>query len=354
MRMKRRELSEALKVLNKVADHKSAMEILGHVNIESVNGKAKLTVTDLNNTLSAELSCEGDLSAVLPAKLLAKLVKPEGRKDAGEVLLEVEDGLAVLEVGGATTKIPTKPLDDFPARKSEEWGLTAVWLARELVEALSYIIPATSQDETRPHICCVFFDQEGMAVSTDGHRLHTAPLPSELAESITLRQDTGVVLQRILKKAETVIIAKSDKSVRIRAGLWTLDTTVVAVDFPPWRQVVPKQFGSSIAVEADRLVGALRRVAKVLPQKNSGMRLVVNGVLTVQAEDPELGSAEIVVPTLSNTHKGEDLVVGYNTAYLLEAISKATKAKLFFGKPLDPLRVELDNSRTAVVVPSTI
>ena len=91
------------------------------------------------------------------------------------------------------------------------------------------------------------------------------------------------------------------------------------------------------------------RVARVSSSRL--VKMTVNGVVTLSTSDIDLGDAETVVPVISNNHSGEDLVTGYNAAYITDAIANSAKVTLSMGRCLDPLRVDLPDGRIAVVMP---
>jgi DNA polymerase III sliding clamp (beta) subunit (PCNA family) len=136
-----------------------------------------------------------------------------------------------------------------------------------------------------------------------------------------------------------------------RCGNWTLTTHLKSDTFPPVDQVVPALISmpTHIEVEPKVLSKALGRVARVSSSRM--VKVTVNGVVTLSTSDIDLGDAETVVPVLSNSHSGEDLITGYNVSYLTDAIANSAKVTLSMGRSLDPLRVDADGGRIAVVMP---
>jgi DNA polymerase III sliding clamp (beta) subunit (PCNA family) len=137
----------------------------------------------------------------------------------------------------------------------------------------------------------------------------------------------------------------------VRCGNWTLTTHLKQEEFPPVDQVIPALISmpTHIGVDPKVLSRALGRVARVSSSRL--VKMTVNGVVTLSTSDVDLGDAETVVPVISNSHTGEDLVTGYNAAYLTDAIADSKAATLSMCRPLDPLRVDGDGGRIAVVMP---
>ena len=356
MRTDRRELHNALKELARVAPNNSSLPSLTNVHLPASNGTLHLSTTDLEVRLSYEMRAEGDINTCLPAKLLSRLVKPEGRGNAGEVeFTPHDDDRVAVTVDGVTSKLVCTAPPEFPAGfrpgEDQSWSLAAMWPGGALREALSYVLPAASRDETRKHLCVVRLEDQIM-VTTDGHRLHLAALPSSLAEPLQVSSHAGSVLCRILGSQEQVIMARCKDQLRVRAGSWQLDTRIPDTKFPNHEQVVPAQGRQEVTVEVDSKVftKALTHVSKLTRDKRVKVR--INGAVTLTTWDAELGAAEIEVPTVSSNHDGEDLITGFDGRYLKDmASTKAATFEMSFDGPLDPMRVDLDGGKVAVVMP---
>jgi DNA polymerase III sliding clamp (beta) subunit (PCNA family) len=84
MRVDRRALAAALKVLTKIAVKiaaKNVQPILNTVLFEADGGLLDLTAADTHQRLTISMPAEGELHTCLPANLLARLIKPGKRGD---------------------------------------------------------------------------------------------------------------------------------------------------------------------------------------------------------------------------------------------------------------------------------
>jgi DNA polymerase-3 subunit beta len=357
MKVNRSALSAALKMLVRVPPNKPTMPILGNVHLLTRNGQLELTTTDIDVTLTATLPAEGDLDVLLPVKLLNQLVKPEGKGSANEAVdvTPLSESIVGVTVDGLTSKLASMPVGEFPTTPPQDGlSLVALWPAAELRAALTYALPAVSNDATRPHLHGVHLEYARVA-STDGHRLHTAALPSSIAEPLFVSSAAAQSLERVLSNCDQVVLARNDKHLVVRCGSWTLSAKIEAVDFPTVDQVIPALDRQAIHLEVDGkvLAKALDRVTKL--SSNKAVKVSVNGAVTLSTSDYELGEAETVVSTLTNDHSGPDLVTGFCATYIADALGGETGlARLSLGAPLDPLRVDLDGGRTAVVMPMRV
>ena len=357
MKANRRLMVAALKHLSKLARPKAAPPVLSHVLLESKGGLLTLTATDLEQRLQAQIPAEGEIRTCLPCKLLHQLVKPADKKSGqGEIVLEAApDNQVAVHIAGMATLLRCSPVADFPghaASPAEDWHLVGIWPSKSLLEGLIFVLPAVSKDDTRLNLNSVQFESDRI-VATDGHRLHLAKLPAVLAEPFLLPSDAAKTLKFILTGSDQVIVARSGDIVRFKAGAYKLDVRLMDERFPDINKVVPKTKDAKIRLEVDPALfsRALDQLAKVASDKH--LKMTVNGKLTIEAFDPDTGSAELTVPTLQSTHTGEDLVVGFNAGYLSEAIKKASGAvTVGLVDPLSPARIDHGgNGRVAVVMP---
>jgi hypothetical protein len=112
----------------------------------------------------------------------------------------------------------------------------------------------------------------------------------------------------------------------------------------------PYSLPTRLEVEPQAVRKAMSRIGKIT--KRGAFKMSVNGVVTLSADSNE-GSTEFVLPTVSNSHVGSDLVTGFNAVYLAEAVNGTDKtAEIHLGGVLDPMRVDFcGTGRTAVVMP---
>jgi DNA polymerase-3 subunit beta len=352
MKTSRRLFHEAMKELVHLATGKASTPILNHVLLEVFDDRLTVTATDLTTTLDCEMPAEGPLSCCLPARMLAALTKPEGRGNAGDVEIELVGDVASIVVEGLRTRLPTMPVEEFPAAPGDtitDWRLLAMWPAEQIRDALAYVLPAASTDGSRPHLNGVCIGPNRIA-ATDGHRLHVVPLPTALQEEMILPLGTAQVLRRLLDEDSHIVIARGGDVVRVRIGSWQVDTKLVDARFPPVDKVIPSRDRTvRVSLETAVLRKALDRVSRL--SRDGALRMTVNGVLTLSTSDPDLGDAEVVVPVLESNHVGDDIVTGFRLAYLRDAVTtQQALVELGLEGPADALRVDADD-HVAVVMP---
>ena len=360
MHLNRLSLSDALCTLTKVAPPNGPLPILRCVRLDAVGGVLTLTATDLDQRLSVDIDVDLDrsLSACLPAKMLATVVKPERKTDGGQVEIQPDgDNAFAVTVDDVSTRLFGLPHDDFPAVLAPvdiDWRMAAVWPAAPLSESLGFVLPAISRDETRPNLngACLTGD---VIAATDGHRLHCAPLPGALAEPVILPRAACETLHRVLGDAGQVVVARAEEYLRLRVGKWTLETKLIEGAFPDTEQVIPARRGLPLmlTLETKTLDKALARIAKL--SSTNQIKVTVNGAVKLAIWDAELGEAEIEVPVVASNHSGEDLVTGFNGSYLRDALKAGNgTVNISLGEEMTPMRMDGENGKLAVVMPMRV
>ncbi len=352
MRVNKTALYGALQILTKVADGKS-LPVLSCIKLEAENGNLKLTSTDLNRTLSTTIPAQGNIETVLPAQLIYKIVKPESKKDAGDVIINTLDQETVLvRIDGLETKLTSTPVEDFPMAPDGDWEFIGMLDAQVLNKALGHVVPTICKDETRPQICCLAFIDD-KAIGTDGHRLGLGTLDTPIDEPLVVPGDSARLLSCITNFTGLVTVEKTDTHAQVKAGQWTLITKTIDTEFIPYESVIPTASSVRFSVDKKAFSKALKRVGSL--SKGKGIRMTINGVITLASNDPEFGEARIEVTPVENYHNGPDLIAGFEMAYLLDAVGKGNgTARFSMNGQLDPVRVDLDGELTSVVMPMRI
>ena len=83
-------------------------------------------------------------------------------------------------------------------------------------------------------------------------------------------------------------------------------------------QVIPKDSSNELTANRETFRGALQRTAILSNEKYRGIRLVIReGAVVLQAHNPEQEEAE---EELEVNYGGDDIEIGFNVNYLLDAI----------------------------------
>jgi len=254
---------------------------------------------------------------------------------AAAVALKVTENVTVsLRCGGATYRLVGLAPDDFPPvvpASPQSWVTLEAKILREMLTQTSF---AVSHDETRYALNGVLFAFQGKdvrMVATDGHRLafSTRSLGNAIPTAIGIVPRKAVTeIMRVLGAGEEVQIAITENQFVLQMPNFVMTARLIEGQFPNYDAVIPRTQPGRLAAPRSSLTAALRRVAVMAEERNKPVKLALSpGSLKVMASSQELGEAEEI---LEVEYAGEEMVIGFNSRYLLEAMAALDKDQVLF------------------------
>lgn len=323
---------------------RSTNEILKYVLLEVKSGMLHVRATDLELTAFASVQAsEGTASEDDSLTVeLAPLLDYTRRAPDETVSLSAVAGYVTLTSGGAKLKLPTLPVENFPHDPREAVSDDPIVDVATLpMPDLAYLIKSVSyaigEEKIRFDVSGALFVSEKRkfdAVTTDGHRIAYASVP--VSES----HDKRVQLNR---RAMDAILKLSDAEVTAEVTA-TRNWTAVAVDgrllmsraadvnFPTWREAIPKSFPVSIEARTADVLNSVRRVLVASGEGSREIKLSFGkGSMTLSAAD----AARSADDRLVIDYAGEDFSVAINGRYLSEtlAVIADERVEISFTQP---------------------
>jgi DNA polymerase-3 subunit beta len=315
----------ALQLVQTIVESRQTLPILSNVLLEAQGSGLRLLATDLEVgvrvTLPAAVKTPG--AVTLGARKLLEIVRE--LQAAEEVTLALRENSGVeLRSGKARFGLVGLSADDFPPLALDNAGAGVPVDGARLRAMLTRTAFAMSQDESRPFLNGIFLtlkQRDLRFVATDGHRLALTKTEVDSGEEMS-----GIVprkavqeLGRVLGGADQVALAVRDSQFFLRTQGFELGSKLVEGAFPAYEQVLPKAHPRRLVVERELLIAGLRRVSVVADDRTKPVQLVAGATgLRLKALSQELGEAEEELPA---EFGGEDLTIGFNARYLLEALA---------------------------------
>jgi DNA polymerase-3 subunit beta len=322
-----------------IVERRNTVPILGNVMIEARESSMVLAATDMEVGMRTEMACEcGHPGAVtLNAHKLFEIVR---ETEADEVSLRsLENDWVEMKCGRARFRMMSLDPRSFPAMPSAgertnapaAAGAAGTELsigANVLTTMIDKTIFAVSPDETRYNLSGVYIecpspDTVRMA-ATDGHRLSLIdrPAPGFTMQGGAILPRKGLnELRRLLESGVegNVTLSVEAQLAWLVQGKTEISMRRVEGEFPDYRGVIPKDSKYQISVARDGLLAAIKRAAIFSSERYHGIRLALSsGCLTVSSASPELGEAS---ETVDVDFTGEEFSVGFNSSYLLQAVT---------------------------------
>ena len=331
----REDLLAALQAVIGVVERRHTMPILANLLLTARAGKLAITATDLEVELVAQarITAGNDGQMTLPGRKLLDICRSLPEKT---VLSFSQDGeKATVRGGRSRFVLVTLPAGDFPVidelAEQQTFELPQADL-RRLIDKTQF---SMAQQDVRYYLNGMLVETDGKmlrTVATDGHRLALCEMdmPSKAGLRQVIVPRKGVLeLQRLLGTEGAVAVTVASNHIRVHIGDVRFTSKLIDGRFPEYGRVIPATPPRTIVADREGLRAALQRTAILSNEKYRGIRLAVRGnALTLQAHNPEQEEAE---EQLEIRYEGEDLEVGFNVNYLLEALAAVEGAEVELG-----------------------
>lgn len=321
-----------------VVERRNTIPILANVVLRAEDGQLSLTATDMDMDITTKVGCAVATAGTttMSAHMLYDIVRK--LPDGSEVELSIGDGHAMISAGRSSFRMPTLPVEDFPAISSNDLPTNFVLTAadfRDLVDATKFAI---STEETRYYLNGIYLHKSDAgdlcAVATDGHRLALTKqtLPSGAAQmpSIILPRKAVSELRKLLDDYDgDVTISMSETRAEFAFGAVRLTTKLIDGTFPDYTRVIPTNNDKIMQVDVGAFSAAVDRVSTISSEKSKSVKIGLRaGVMTLSASNTDASSA---TEELEVSYSGNEMEIGFNARYLLDIAGQVNSEMVEFA-----------------------
>jgi DNA polymerase III subunit beta len=334
------ELASKLAIVARGVSTRTAVLVLGGIQLRAEAGQLHLAATDMEVSLRASLDVgvEGEGTVVVPGRLLLDIARslPDS-----EVTIEhrPEEAVVLVTSGTAHYRLHTYSSEDFPRLPDVESEPLHTIDRDALVETVARVGRSASRDESRPVLTGIlvrFEPGKVVMAATDSYRLAV----KQTAVEATLPELEAIIPARALQEvsriasADEVQLGLLSNHVVFGAGDTWLTTRRIDGQFPNYRQLLPEQFEHELVLPREEVLEVVRRVS-LMAQRNSPLRLrFADGELTVSAVTQDVGDARESVPA---PYSGDPMEIGFNAEFLRDGLDSVDSDSITF-KLISPLR----------------
>lgn len=341
----RGELLDALAVASRGLSSRSTLPILSGILVSaSSEGTVTLQATDLEVSVRRTLhlaSVEREGTIVVPGKLFTDIVRslPEAA-----VTVSVEGETLSVECMQSSFAVRTLPADDFPKFPEVEPDKTISLPSSKMTELVKHVSKAVSRDETRPVLTGILLSVEGRTaktVATDSYRLSVKEsiVEDEGLEDIQVVVPGKVMeeVSRLAPEEEKITLGVSDNQAVFSFGATEFVARRIEGTFPNYRQLIPKETETTVVVQREEILSAVKRVS-LLAQHNTPLRVAVNvedQTVSLSATTHDVGDAS---EDLMAKVEGTDVEIAFNHAFLIDGLMAAEgeSVQMNIVSPLKP------------------
>lgn len=332
---KREELLAPLQSVIGVVERRQTMPVLANVLLSARDKRLAMTGTDLEVELVAtsavEVETAGDVT--VPGRKFVDILRalPSGV----EVTLSTEGEKATVRAGRSRFTLSTLPASEFPVLEEIHGQQTLTVAQGEFHRLIDKTHFSMAQQDVRYYLNGLLLEtQESTlrAVATDGHRLALCEMT--LAEpmragQVIIPRKAILELQRILGTEGQIELTIGTNHVRAQIGDIRFTSKLIDGRFPEYGRVIPENPPKVAQADRELLRQALHRTAILSNEKYRGIRVGIKpGILALQAHNPEHEEAE---DQLEIDYDGEEVEIGFNVNYLLDALSAIETDRVQLG-----------------------
>ena len=281
-----------------------------------------------NIAVSVNLAGELTVSAHLFYDILKKMPDEE-------IKCSYDENSGKLKILGDNREfsLSVLPASEFPMIEHLENEYSFSLKAAELKSLIEKTKFAMSTEETRYNLNGIYLHfrdidsgQYFSAAATDAHRLALSSVYSEEkagrieAPGIILPKKTAYELKKITDEApdNDVAIEISNSKIKFTCNSFTLISKLIDGNFPDYNAFIPSSYKSKLVVNTRELASVVDRVSTITMEKFRAIKLdIQQGTIYVSATGEAGGSA---FETLTGELEGEQLQIGFNPRYLLDAL----------------------------------
>ncbi|OAT79888.1 DNA polymerase III subunit beta [Desulfotomaculum copahuensis] len=315
----------ALQIVQKAVSPRNPVPTLSGILFKTGADQLTVSATDLDLTIecTVPVTVHEPGNIVLPARYITELAR---RLPDVPILIETltAGSAATISYGQSQSNIHGFPADQYPELPELPEAPALLISQGKLKEVIRQVIFAASTDETRPVFTGALLEIRDGAltlVATDTHRLAWCRLPVQADEIISIIVP-GKTFTEMLKitgnsEEEDVTVYVSQSHVFFVTSVMQISSRVIAGKFPPYQQVIPREFSTRIKAVTRELLEATERASLLITE---GMPVVHFNlekdacVLSVHTE------AGWIREEMDLQVEGEPLQISFNSRYLCDAL----------------------------------
>jgi len=354
------QLVPSLQLVSGAVEKRQTLPVLANLLIKVENAILSITATDLEIEMSVELtldnpSQDGDIT--VPARKLVDIC----RSLSSDSLIEFQlvDSRLKIQTGKNRFSLSTISAQEFPNIEDARFDESLTISSQSLKDLIDKTQFAMAQQDVRYYLNGMLFEFEDnklLTVATDGHRLALSRLQLD-GQSVANKMQAIVPRKGVMEA--TKLLSSSDSQCQIKLNnnhlriildKYIFTSKLVDGRFPDYDKVLPKQAKRELISDRETIKDAFSRASILCNEKFRGVRLnISNSKLVIHANNPEQEEAEI---ELDIDYNSEDMEIGFNVGYLVDALNaiKTEKVRFNLGDSNSSVLIESDENADSLYV----
>jgi DNA polymerase-3 subunit beta len=340
-------IKNAVSQVERITGKNLTLPVLNSILLIASGKSLKLRSTNLSLGIEIEIGTkieeEGTLAisgAVLNA-ILSNVSQNEN------IFIEEKNGNLLIKTKKSQIKIKSQPHEDFPTIPTVS-GTSFEIEAKKLVDGIKAVYYSSSVSDIKPEISSVFLytkEDNLVFVATDSFRLaekliKVKNLP-EISGILIPFKNIAEILKVFGELPSMVRVCFNKNQISFATENIYLTSRIIDGIFPDYRQIIPKNFSTSVVVLKQDLLNALR-LSNIFSDKFNQVSMKI----TPKEKIFELSSANNDVgenkTNLDAAISGESIELAFNYKYFLDCFQSITT---------DSISIKLSENKPIVVSP---
>jgi DNA polymerase-3 subunit beta len=325
--IQREALLKPLQQVVGVIERRQTLPVLANFLVRVRGDTVSFTGTDLEVEMvaSSPATDVADGEITIPARKLFDIVR--ALPDGVTIMLKLAGERVQIQAGRSRFALATLPADEFPtidAIEVVDRVRVPEAVLKDLIERTAF---AMANQDVRYYLNGMLLELENdrlRCVATDGHRLAlaetTTSTDTQTRRQVIIPRKGVTELGGLFEAGEGEVELEFGRNhLRVRRGNVVFTSKLIDGRFPDYEAVIPIGADKRVELPRDTLRMALQRAAILSNEKYRGVKLEVStGSLRIIAHNPE---QEEAVEELEADTRVEDLAVGFNVGYLMDALA---------------------------------
>lgn len=350
----RKNLLPALKFCASIVPPKSTIPVLAMLRFAASSGKIDIESSNLEHHLwhsaDAETGPDGKLDVLVPARELLALIQ-----SLPDAALEIshKPPYMIIRCGKNKYRLPTDDPANFPKPPEKDDAIAKIGLTQADMETLAGALHAAGNDDLRSTMKAANIHENAgrlAAICTDGHRLAFFPTDVQAPEGLTALAPPETIRMAMAMNAPTITMTLYESSVHFATEKCSLNSQLIAGQYPNWKRVTPKleAYPIKARIERQALLDSLNRnqlFAERGPQEDfSATQITLAGsTITIETSSDSRGAGKEELAASVEPDAGEPFTILFSAHYLRDGV---------FAMPGDEITLHLITPNDAAFITS--
>ncbi|MDD3831673.1 MAG: DNA polymerase III subunit beta [Clostridia bacterium] len=319
-------LADAVLRVSKALPQKVSNPVLEGIKLTARGDNLVLFATDLDLTIEksiqADVITEGEV--VVPGKLFTEYTRKLTNEQQIELILTNEQQL-LIKYTDSEGVLQCLDGTEYPAFSQEAREDSFLIGEEEFQDMINKVIFSVSVDDARPILKGIYLEIEEYtvtAVALDGFRMAICKKPLEKPAhkmSAIVPSRSMNEISKLLEGGDNIATAQlDDKTLVIKASNTTISTRLLAGEYINYKQIIPKDYTTSLTINKEQLTNALDRVSILSRgEKKNLVTMDIKENLLEMTANSELGN---IKENIGIRLWGKDMTISFNAKYVNDCL----------------------------------